>query len=229
MDLDDEYVPDNYPNNNINTNPNNSRNYDSMSEEEEYQPIDYSKYQRKPKKASYKRAQRSFVANDEDEIEYQRPLKKRKKMIPQKRKQQAPNMQFEGISAEQDSSMHGITSTTIINSLKKKNQNYDKRATTKILSAKEKNEKNGVSAKIKALNHKKKRKRKGKGGIDSFSTTLLIAQKTTQNSMHSGVPLTVQEKYLTSQYKAIEKVLEKQKKVYSDILISSFPLSLNPM
>ena len=198
MDVDDDaYVPHNT----------NNANYDSMSEEEEYQPIDYNTYKRKPKKTAHKRAQRSFVVGDQEEIEYQRPVKKRKK-VPLKSTQKQINP-----SSEPDSLNNGITSTNIINSLKKKNQNYDKRATTKILSAKEKNEKNGINIKARATKGKTKRKRKTKNGIDSFSTTLLIAQKTTQNSMHANVPLTIQEKYLKSQYRAIDDLLEKQKKV----------------
>ena len=206
MDLDNEdYIPDEYNNTN-------NANYDSMSEEEEYQPIDYSTYKPKPKKKAHKRAQRSFVAGDDEEVEYRRPLKKRKKMAAKSSQSQEP-----------DPLNNGITSTTIINSLKKKNQNYDKRATTKILSAKEKNEKNGT--KTRATNGKKKRKRKTKNGMDSFSTSLLIQQKTTQNSMHSNVPKTIQEKYLETSYKAIDKLLEKQKKVFLSPKIS---LSIPP-
>lgn len=200
MDIDNEdYVPET---NNIN--------YDSMSEEEEYQPIDYSTYKPKSKTKQHQRAKRSFVAGDNEAVEYQRPSKKRKKMAPPQ----------STVIQEPDPLSNGITSTTIINSLKKKNQNYDKRATTKILSAKEKNEKNGIKGR--ALNGKKKRKRKTKNGIDSLSTTLLIQQKTSQNSMHSHIPETVQEKYLKKQYKAIDKLLEKQKKVFPSPKISSF-------
>lgn len=199
-------------NNKNNSNvPHNKRiNYDSMSEEEEYQPIDYTKYKKKPRKQT--RAKRSFVIDDEHEIEYnQRPLKKRKKNLETNPSQSEQNENNNDNDIEMND--NPITSTSILNTLKK-NKNYEKRATTKILptKTKDKNGKNGIKSRSSA-SKKGKRKRKAKDKLDSFATQMLIAQKTTQNSIHANVPLTSQEKYLKNRYKSVEKLLAKLKKV----------------
>merc|ERR1712228_979713 len=147
-------------------------NDDSMGEEEEYQPIDYNK--KKLKRSAKKRAKRSFIAGDDEDIEY-RPSKKQKK---------------------------NNASTKIINSMKQK-KNYEERSSTKIIASKPK----------KNQTNKKKRKRKTKSSINMSSTKQLIQQKTTQNSMHCNVPITVQEKYLKEQYKYYQSLLaDKEKK-----------------
>eukprot|EP01084_Bolivina_argentea_P165038 286818_1 len=161
-----------------------------MGEEEEYQPIDYSTYKGKKRKANYKRATRNFVVDDKDAIEYKKPSKKKRK-----------------VNKPPSKANHSTDSTTsvptsIINTMKQ-NKDYDARATTKLVAS---------TAKPKDTKKCKPKSTRGKK-VNSFvaSTQLLIKQKTNQNSMHRDVALTVQEKYLKQHYKIIEKLVLKCK------------------
>jgi len=179
---------------------------DSFGEEEEYEPIDYNNFipkkpssQRSTTKASNKRTRRG--------IENERPSKKARIT------RNIERVHYEGMDEDSPvTAVPPVTSDSIIKSMKQ-SKDYESRASTKIvgLSASASSSTNDKSKKTKTMRKKRTRSNK-RNTEDSISTTMLIAQKTTQSTMHAKVPLTAEEKFLQQQYKQIEKFLAQHKK-----------------
>jgi len=98
-----------------------------------------------------------------------------------------------------------LSSHAVVNEMRK-GRDYEKRSSTKILPAAHHPSGPTKSRKKGAVRRSRKKK-----PSNSASTSLLIQQKTTQNVLHSNVPLTAQEKWLQKQYKVIEDILRKKK------------------
>merc|ERR1719300_1469961 len=96
--------------------------------------------------------------------------------------------------------------TNVIEQMKK-GRDYEKRSSTKILPS---NASDTLQPIIRKKKNAPKRSRKKKQ-MNSSATIQLIHQKTTQNVLHSNIPLTTQEKFLQRQYGLIEALVAKKK------------------